>query len=59
MKTTTLTDLRVLAGRTEANVLALKLGVDSYEPKDDDLCQRVATIMRLTRELRESVEALV
>ena len=59
MKTTTLTDLRVLAGRTEANVLALKLGVDSYERKDDDLCQRVATIMRLTRELRESIEALV
>lgn len=59
MKTTSLTDLRVLAGRAEANVLALKLGVDSYETKDADLCQRVATIMRLMRELRESIEALV
>lgn len=59
MKPTNLTDLRVLAGRAEANVLALKLGVDAYEPRDEVMCQRIQTITRLVREIREAIEDLV
>ena len=59
MKTTNLTDLRVLAGRMEAHVLALKLGVDTFEKPDPLMCQRIDTIQRLTFELRQSIEALV
>ena len=58
MNTTKLKDLRVLAGRAEATITALKLGVDSWDPKDELMCQRIETTSKLIRELREQIERL-
>lgn len=55
---TTLKDLRVFAGRAEATITALKLGADSFEPKDDLTCQRINTLATLMREIRERIESL-
>jgi len=53
-----LKDLRILAGRAEAQITALKISIDCYEPKDDLMCQRIATMTHLMRELREQIERL-
>lgn len=58
MKPTKLKDLRVHAGRTEANVTALRLAIDSYEPVQSDLKARVAHLQTLMAELRSRVEDL-
>lgn len=56
--TTRLKDLRILAGRAEANITALKIGIETFEPKDPVMCERIARIAVLIRELRQQIEDL-
>lgn len=59
MKTTTTTkDLRVFAGRLEANVTTLQVALDAYVPKQDALIDKVSQLKTLMAEIRESVEQL-
>ena len=58
LKPAKLKDLRVHAGRTEANVTALRLAIDSYEPEQPDLKARVMHLQTLMAELRGEVEDL-
>lgn len=58
MNTTKLKDLRILAGRAEAQVLALKISVDCYEPEDALMRDRAATLLTLMNKLRSQIEAL-
>lgn len=56
--TTKLKDLRVLAGRAEATITALKLGVDAWDPKDAVMVDRAHRLAVMIRDLREQIEAL-
>ena len=58
MNVSKLKDLRILAGRTEANVTALKISIDHYQPKQEEICQRVVNLQNLMREIREAIENL-
>ena len=58
MKTSTLKDLRVIAGRAEAQLTALKLTIASFDGKTDMMEQRVDTLQHIMQELRRSIEDL-
>lgn len=59
MKTTsTLKDLRVFAGRLEANITALEVALSTYTPKQDALTVKVSQLKTLMAEIREDVEKL-
>lgn len=58
MKTTTKKDLRVYAGRLEANVTALQVALDSYKPEQTNLILQVVTTKTLIEEVRGSIERL-
>lgn len=54
-----LKDLRVLAGRAEAQITALKISVECWEPQDPLMRDRAETLAHLMRKLREQIESLV
>lgn len=58
MKTTPLKDLRVFVGRAEAQLVALKLGLDHFDKTDDLMRQRIDTLQQTIRELRAQIDAL-
>lgn len=59
MKTTSTTkDLRVFAGRLEANITALQVALDTYVPKQETLMDKVSQLKALMTEIRESVDEL-
>ena len=58
MTQTKLKDLRILAGRTEANITALRLSVEGLDPKHNDLCDRVVRLQSLMAEIRHAIEKL-
>jgi hypothetical protein len=59
MNQTKLKDLRVLAGRAEATITALKIGVDCWEPSDPLMKDRADRLALMIRELRQQIEELV
>lgn len=58
MNNTKLKDLRVLAGRAEATITALKLGVDSWDPVDPLMVDRANRLAAMIRDLRQQIEEL-
>lgn len=58
MKTANLKDLRIIAGRAEAQLTALKLTVDNFDGKTDLMAQRIATLQQVMSQLRHSIESL-
>ena len=58
MKTTPLKDLRIIAGRAEAQITALKLTIASFDGKTDLMEQRVDTLTHIMSQLRSSIENL-
>lgn len=58
-KHTPLKDLRVLAGRAEASITALKLGIDTFDGDTQLMKERATRLAALIRELRQQIEDLV
>jgi hypothetical protein len=56
--TSTLKDLRVFAGRLEANITALEVALNTYTPKQGALIDKVSQLKTLMAEIREDVEKL-
>lgn len=55
---TTLKDLRILVGRTEAQVTALRISVECYEGADALMKDRAITLSLLINQLRQQIEQL-
>lgn len=50
--------LRVLAGRTEANVTALRISVECLDPQHTDLCEWALELQDLMGRIRQEIESM-